>query len=67
MSMVAPCEGMETVPSVVELRPLGGDNVPSGGSKFALGGGHFAGGRLFFRDHGSLERLFEKGFGRGEI
>jgi len=44
-----------------------GNNVPSGGSRFALEGDLFADGRLFFRGHVSLERLIEEGFGKEEI
>ena len=41
-----------------------GNNVPSGGNKFALGGRLFVGGRLFFRGHDLLKRPFKDDFGR---
>jgi len=66
MSLVAPCEGVETISFAMRLRPLG-NNVPDGRNRFALGGGPFTGGQLFFQGHGLLVRLFEEGFGRGEI
>ena len=40
---------------------------PNDGNELVFGGGPFVSGRLLLRGHGSLERLFEDGFGRGVI
>ena len=53
--------------NLLRLRPLEETMPLSGGNEFALKSGPFTGGLLLLWSHGSLERLFEDEFGKGDI
>jgi len=66
MSQAAPCEGAETVSSMIRLRSLGKTIPPAVVMDLPLDVS-LRRCSTAFRGHGSLERLFVDEFDRGEI